>query len=872
VKTFTTALTADEIRAYYKSEGPQDFFTVGAEEEGGAPPGPGVGIDININDTLQGTTVSGTETIDFNISSTESEVHAKFYISTAAQNFDCDIETDLNLNDYAAVAGLNCSDANFEDSTNCTYSWDSWEALKCISDGARFVDLNAWNYSGAYSEDLNSSGSFTFDNEPVHDGNWSYSIGGILDVENGTTTVSITLTDISTRHLVTNDSFEWDRNGSIISTDQNFVHSDGNIGDLNICFFATQSYDYNADSWVDGNCMVVHVQSYPQDVNFVWFPTVLALEIPADFNGTASGPAISIWNFGFTAPDENKSDQNTTHTFNSSGQKTVCLTVQNFDDLNRTTCHDLNIFGRLVIRFQDEKSFSPITASVAFNDQNYSTSELSVDLNGFPGTSQNYALRAWDGTRHYRTLELDLNKFSDYNITMLLLETNFGREVEFKFYEPDGTTLLADARVAVLIDANYLEWKYLDSAAETVFFLDTNFSGYTFHIVASDGNVYDYSAIVVTVKIPLREDLLSTSISPFEIDVRGLVRFTDVNLVADTNVLILGNTAEYYELVIGDWNKSDYYSRGYFVRVLGNADYILQPYLVSVSNGMLSALIGVDQVVTPLKQVLFVIQKQLTGIEVETVVTAASDDTGIAVVNWVAGDTYYVLIYYQDAYYGQVLIRPSSDTYYISVIQELIGMSQASAKAVYFDFSPSVQRIGMNDFNQYHFDVNVFALASNMERVELVAVCDGAVKYSEIKTVNIATNALFSVDVNDNNVANCRALIVTVTATTSAGTVSSVQTYGLSKASFYFLGSGAFGTTLLAVFGVQGALFISFFITILVVGACKMSFDASPMALGIIGGAMIGLFTYLTWIPVPVAVFAFFLGGALMVLGLRLEE
>jgi len=853
----TEQLDTNIIKVIYENQkSPEDFLRFGAEETDA--PADSALIDVNINPTLDGTTISGTETISFNLSSSESEVHLKIFVSTAQAGYTCSVEADLNINDYANVAGLNCADSNFENSTNCTYSWDSWESLSCINDGATYIDLNAWNYSGTYGEDVNASGAMTFDNEPVRDGNWSYSIGGILDVENGTTTVPITLTDISNRHLMTNVSFEWDRNGAVISVDQNKVHNDGNFGDLNICFYVVQSYDYNADSWEDGNCMVAHVRTYPQDVNFVWSPTNPGTSQLVDFNGDANGSGIVIWNFGFVSPDANKYSQDTNHTFNDSGQKTVCLTVQNIDDLNRTTCYDLNIYGSIRVRFKDERTGADVNAWARFNDTNTLTTGLfSQSLAAFSETSAEYSFMAWDINRQRRTILLDLNRFSSIDINMLLLNTTEGRSVEFQFYAPDALTLLPGARVTVRLDANYIEGATLDASAETTFFLDTNNAAYVFYIDAADGNSYVYNAVLVTVRIPLQEDDLTNQITPFEVDIGGLARAYYGNQTTDSNFYILGNTLQYYEIQAGDWNASDYYDRYYFVSISGSAaTYELQPYLVSVTNGLVSELYAVDSMDNPVPQALFVIQKQLTGVTPETIEIVQTDDTGRGIVSWVTNDTYYISVYYQNSFQGEVLVRPSLSRYDILVITDNPAISVPTGEIVLMEYnSTSLARLETDDLNRYHFDINFQSPTGSIQSITMSLICNGVTKYTETQNTNVANGASFLVDINASDFAGCDIVTAQFDITTPSGTTTKIVIYGLAEALVRPF------NTLKDTLGETVVLLIAVFISGIAVAVVAFKFSPNPIASGIVGGAVLAFFTAVGWVSWPVFAFACFIGA-----------
>ncbi len=133
-----------------------------------------VGIYVQVNLPNGGEYWSGVKSIDFNTYNTSNlPMHAKIAYSKIGGEFTNIIESDLSLNDYASIAGLNCDDSNWSDSTNCTYDWNT----ATVSDGEYFIDLNVWNT--AFEEFQDSSDAFFIvDNSPP-----SVSISGVSSVD-----------------------------------------------------------------------------------------------------------------------------------------------------------------------------------------------------------------------------------------------------------------------------------------------------------------------------------------------------------------------------------------------------------------------------------------------------------------------------------------------------------------------------------------------------------------------------------------------------------------------------------------------------------------------------------------------------------------
>jgi len=157
------------------------------------------------------TTVSGTYSVDFNVAVVDgNELAVSLYLSDSVEGWDFPVFTDYNIHDFDNNASFNCADHNFIDSTNCTYSWDSWKKLSETGDGTKYLDLNAYISNGVYDENIVSSLAFTFSNEPDYDVNFVYTVTGILDAENGTTTVSVDANSRTFGRHVSISSYQWD--------------------------------------------------------------------------------------------------------------------------------------------------------------------------------------------------------------------------------------------------------------------------------------------------------------------------------------------------------------------------------------------------------------------------------------------------------------------------------------------------------------------------------------------------------------------------------------------------------------------------------------------------------------------------------------
>ncbi len=125
-------------------------------------------ITAIINSPNGGESLSGTVTIDFNVScSSCTELHVKLAYSSSSGLFENIIASDLNLNDYANISGLSCDGTDWSSSTNCTYSWDTTQA----TNGTYYIDLNLWDESSNHTTDSSDS-AFTINNTVTY--SWTH--------------------------------------------------------------------------------------------------------------------------------------------------------------------------------------------------------------------------------------------------------------------------------------------------------------------------------------------------------------------------------------------------------------------------------------------------------------------------------------------------------------------------------------------------------------------------------------------------------------------------------------------------------------------------------------------------------------------------
>lgn len=149
-RIFRIALTNDEVALLFNSEN-GSLVTFSAYTTGNNAP------DIVVTSPTYDLNWNGTKTITFTAQDLDAgdKLDVNLFYSSVQGSTTNLIYHDANLSDGA---GITCSDYNFLDSTNCSYSWDT---TTTASDGYYYIDANI---SDGSDKDSNSSPRFTVDN------------------------------------------------------------------------------------------------------------------------------------------------------------------------------------------------------------------------------------------------------------------------------------------------------------------------------------------------------------------------------------------------------------------------------------------------------------------------------------------------------------------------------------------------------------------------------------------------------------------------------------------------------------------------------------------------------------------------------------
>jgi len=841
-------------------------------------------VDVNawINQPTSASTVSGTYSVDFNVEVADgNEMAVSLYLSDTALGWDFPIFTDYNIHDFDNNASFNCADHDFTNSTNCTYSWDSWKKLAETGDGTKYLDLNAYITNGTYDENKISSPAFTFSNEPDFDVNFVYVITGNLDPENGINTVSVDANSRTFGRHVSVSSYQWDENSALISNDTNVLVTDGNVGDRNYALTVNFSYDYNADTFVDSNWQVVHIKSYPQDLNFVWTPFKAVAKSNTSFTGSATTPpSIKSWNYGF--PDSNIYTQVANYTFINSGVQSVCLTVQNFDDLNRTECNDVNVLGKIAIQFWDENTDTKLApTTLTINDVNYlanlsADGYLDINLSSF--STGTYTIKASTSTYSLREWVIDLNQESFYDENYGLLVTTLGQAVEFQIYLPDKTTLVTNSLIEMsLTDNNFISGiKSTGGTGKVSFFVNPNDANYLMSFTFA-GIDYNYDETLVTIEIP-KDEVSLALISPFDVGIGGLATQDYNGLTGAKTVQLFSETIDFHVI---DVNASGYVPRSYAIRFSGGEDtYSLQPYLLKTGDASIIEYTTIsDADLTALGFVNLIMKKNISGVGLVTVESGTTDSAGKALFSAESNEEYIMLVYYDDILIATQTYNMTETSYFISINLVSIDFTNPTRSGVYATFDPSEGVV----YHASPFIINA-TVHSDLGSISKINVAvwhfDRNVYQSTLTTgVSNGIGIPISLETDDLNIGY--PLVLNVWVTLTDGNVLLLRkTYSFFDADdkgddlliTTILVRGDFGCPIDTTQPCPALIMISLFITLVLVAGLSMTFTTDFAPLSGFAIVILGFFVIANWVPVSLWVIMALAGVLVMAVSRRVTS
>jgi len=349
----------------------------------------------------------------------------------------------------------------------------------------------------------------------------------------------------------------------------------------------------------------------------------------------------------------------------------ICLTAGN-NDGNTTTCKPVDWNGEIQISFFDENTFeaiTPDTVEVNGIEQTLTSNVLTFPLAGYSDSNFEVVARK-DGMTERSWYFVNLGPHSLVDINAFLLDTNKGKEIEFKMFDPDQTTILNNAIVSMMrSDTNFASIKEVETDGTVRFFVNDD-ANYTLDIdINKDGiSDYNYTPVVLSILVPLDEQD-GTTITPFRAITSG-IGSTDLNNQSSTATqLIFPNTVDFYQVRISQSSGTGYsFSRTYLVRVRGNpGTHELQSYLASDDDDTFNSSLQTVELISqiPMPNILITATTS-TANGVQTVESRRTDSTGKTLFAFILNKD-YTLTFDQNSLpttrVGSVFINAQSSTY-----------------------------------------------------------------------------------------------------------------------------------------------------------------------------------------------------------------
>lgn len=580
-------------------------------------------------------------------------------------------------------------------------------------------------------------------------------------------------------------------------------------------------------------------------VNYNW-------DIDLNDTTTATGYDVNEWEWYIDGASVS-TDQNYYFADANVGDYNTCLVATGYptgggsalDDWNCQTIS--NNYSYLELHFYNEDTNAVVTPTLTRNGSTVTVTDgnyfESFDENTTSGTLTFIAT----GTGyHERQWQFDVNAFSDIQVDLYLLETDDGVDIEFRFYDTDETTELANVMVTAYLDGNpsdgnYCERQRTDASGDITFFLQ-NDANYYFYIEKASGSDI-YEPVGVDVLIPKEETALY-NITPFDIYVGGLAVQSYTGLTATQSFNIYGNTKEYYSVTV-DAND-EYYERTYVFQVLGDtADYTLQPYLADVNDAILSYLYVYNYLTrTTVEGVRIDVNKNIPGEGVVPIQSVETDSAGVTLVSFVTLDEYTLDFYYDNEWIYTATLVPVLTSYDVFLNISDATYDPSESEDLNVIFSPEdgfIERVGAN-----------FTLSQTIQSTTTISslnihVTQDGVELHDVNGTSVTT-ATYSNNYAFSSVDSNALIIIEVTMIINGREYVSAMSYGVEDSSPYNLWD-----TLQDVkdeeLGDIGAILVSLIIAIIICGFVASHGIKDLSILGFIAAIILGLFTYIGWIP-----------------------
>ncbi|MEO5350111.1 MAG: LamG domain-containing protein [Magnetococcus sp. YQC-3] len=557
------------------------------------------------------------------------------------------------------------------------------------------------------------------------------------------------------------------------------------------------------------------------------------------------------------------------------GGYTIQYWSENNADLNSVTqSYTLNISGTATIRVRDENSMGDLNSvSLTSYDGNTYTINtlLNVDLNNASATSQQYTFSFSKAGYGSRTYSLDMNRFSSFDLNILLLPTSLTNNIKYKFYAPDETTILSNQYVELkhwLKDGNTCGRIKTNALGEATFNMNMRDANYHFYI---NNGTYDYNSFVLSVLKP-RDEADGTIIDAnWNILASGVGASVDTNISATSKALyVYPNTVATYILTISSENLDPVYlSRKYEVSYVGNpSSASLQPYLITSDSGTAIKLITQQDnglTITAYPSINIKIYKNLPAGRtlVEETVT---DTKGEALVTLVAADTYEFELYdsnnaaliFNDSNISTIKVTGTEIYFVISVLSQTYSIQSAYGLALHYN--PVSQSILYKTVGSQTFYVDLNNLGDTNINVVSYVIQNGVVKDTE--DFNGTADHVFGHSVLWTNLVKGKVSVYVVVDTLDGNHFVYKQDYTIHSGwggkydIFTLISSGLrtdLGCSATGICAPLLALALIICAGLVVFVSIKMSMVGTQSA-SILFGIGLSLFTYLTWVPLELTI------------------
>lgn len=386
--------------------------------------------------------------------------------------------------------------------------------------------------------------------------------------------------------------------------------------------------------------------------------------LSVDLNSTHSRPypsnaAASDWNWTINGLQQSLDENFVYSPITEYTDLNTCINIGFADSNHAYKCTTFNtgkIYGDTNFYFYDEYSKTATSATIDFNGTSYTGTSFYLPSKQITNSSSTNVSRTFTitktgyGTRYY---SIDMNQYSNLDVNFLVLPDSNGSNIDFKFWETDQTTLLSNADVEIYHiagDHNIVSRRKTNATGDANFFLNSGDGNYIFKITASDGTIFNYGTVSLTVYKPASESTGLIIDANWNVYVSGLGASSDTNLDDSSKVLaIYSETVEAYIVTVSS-NHADpaYYSRSYEIRSTGNQPVLLQPYLVSTDDATQVKIVTSQDngaQISPYPGLTIKIFKQIPGGGRELVEQVITDIKGEALSYLIVGGTYEFEIY-----------------------------------------------------------------------------------------------------------------------------------------------------------------------------------------------------------------------------------